>query len=146
MLLDMVATVDPATPVIFLDTGKLFPETQAYREEMVELLGLRDVRVVRPQADALARHDRDGNLWSREPDLRCHIRKTEPLQDALEGFVVGVLLEQDEIGVVADMNFAATLEAEATRRQPRHLAHGLLQRHQLHVARVMTEHARERAP
>ena len=28
VLLDMVATIDPATPVIFLDTGKLFPETQ----------------------------------------------------------------------------------------------------------------------
>ena len=40
VLLDMVATVDPATPVIFLDTGKLFGETQAYREELVALLRL----------------------------------------------------------------------------------------------------------
>ena len=40
VLLDMVATIDPATPVIFLDTGKLFPETHAYREELVDLLRL----------------------------------------------------------------------------------------------------------
>ena len=86
VLLDMVATVDPATPVIFLDTGKLFAETRAYREEMVELLRLRDVRVVRPRAVGLARHDAGGDLWRREPDLCCHIRKTEPLQEALEGF------------------------------------------------------------
>jgi phosphoadenosine phosphosulfate reductase len=86
VLLDMVATVDPATPVIFLDTGKLFAETQAYREELVGLLRLRDVRVVRPQAAELGRYDPRGELWSREPDLCCHIRKTEPLQDALAGF------------------------------------------------------------
>jgi phosphoadenosine phosphosulfate reductase len=87
VLLDMVATVDPSTPVLFLDTGKLFAETQGYREEMVDLLGLRDVRVIRPPAVALARHDPGGELWRREPDLCCHIRKTEPLQEALEGFV-----------------------------------------------------------
>jgi len=38
VLLDMVATVDPATPVIFLDTGKLFEETQDYRRELTALL------------------------------------------------------------------------------------------------------------
>jgi phosphoadenosine phosphosulfate reductase len=86
VLLDMVATVDPATPVIFLDTGKLFGETQAYREELVALLRLSDVRVIRPRAAALARHDGAGDLWRREPDLCCHIRKAEPLQEALEGF------------------------------------------------------------
>ena len=86
VLLDMVATIDPATPVIFLDTGKLFPETHAYREELVDLLRLSDVRVVAPRAAALKRHDPAGELWSREPDLCCHIRKTEPLQEALAGF------------------------------------------------------------
>ena len=86
VLLDMVATVDPATPVIFLDTGKLFPETQRYREELVDLLRLSDVRVVRPRAAALGRYDPRGDRWSREPDLCCHIRKTEPLQEALDGF------------------------------------------------------------
>jgi phosphoadenosine phosphosulfate reductase len=86
VLLDMVATVDPATPVIFLDTGKLFGETQTYREELVDLLRLRDVRVVGPRPAALGRYDPGGDLWSREPDRCCHIRKTEPLQEALEGF------------------------------------------------------------
>ena len=86
----MVATVDPATPVIFLDTGKLFAETHAYREELVDLLRLADVRVVRPRAAAVARHDPGGELWRREPDLCCHIRKTEPLQEALAGFAAWI--------------------------------------------------------
>ena len=85
VLLDMVATVDPATPVIFLDTGKLFAETQEYREELVAVLRLGAVRVLRPRAAALARYDPGGELWRREPDLCCHIRKTEPLQEALAG-------------------------------------------------------------
>jgi phosphoadenosine phosphosulfate reductase len=86
VLLDMVASVDRTTPVIFLDTGKLFEETHDYREELVAMLGLADVRVVRPAAAAVARHDRAGDLWRREPDLCCHIRKTEVLERALEGF------------------------------------------------------------
>jgi phosphoadenosine phosphosulfate reductase len=90
VLLDMVATVDPATPVVFLDTGKLFAETQAYRAELVGLLRLSDVRMLRPDAAALRRYDPRGELWSREPDLCCHIRKTEPLQDALAGFAAWI--------------------------------------------------------
>ena len=90
VLLDMVATVDPATPVIFLDTGKLFAETKAYREEMTRLLCLSDVRVVRPRPAALARHDAGSDLWRGDPDFCCHIRKTEPLQEALEGFAAWI--------------------------------------------------------
>jgi phosphoadenosine phosphosulfate reductase len=90
VLLDMVATVDPATPVIFLDTGKLFEQTQTYREELVELLRLSDVRAVRPDAAALARDDAGGDLWRRDPDLCCDLRKTAPLQRALEGFVAWI--------------------------------------------------------
>jgi len=90
VLLDMVATVDPATPVIFLDTRKLFGETQDYREELTALLGLTDVRVVSPLRRDLAVHDPAGSLWQSDPDLCCHIRKTEPLELALEGFAAWI--------------------------------------------------------
>ncbi len=90
VLLDMVATVDPTTPVIFLDTGKLFEETQDYRQELIALLGLEDVRVARPEPVELARQDPKGTLWSRDPDLCCHIRKTEVLDRALVGFAAWI--------------------------------------------------------
>ena len=86
VLLDMVARVDPATPVILLDTGKLFPETHAHREALVELLRLREVRVVRPEPAALARRDPHGDLWQRDPDACCQMRKTAALEAALAGF------------------------------------------------------------
>jgi phosphoadenosine phosphosulfate reductase len=90
VLLDMVASVDPATPVIFLDTGKLFPETRAYREAVTRQLGLRDVRIVRPALGTLAPSDPDEDLWRRDPDLCCAIRKTAPLRAALAAFVAWI--------------------------------------------------------
>ena len=86
VLLHMVSRIDPATPVIVLDTGKLFPETLAYRDALAGRLGLTDLRSVAPDPTDLGRHDPDGSLWSLEPDLCCHIRKTEPLDRALAGF------------------------------------------------------------
>lgn len=86
VLLHMAARVDPSTPVIFLDTGKHFAATLAYRDRLVRLLGLTDVRAARPDATVLTRHDADGNLPGRDPDTCCEIRKTDPLAEALNGF------------------------------------------------------------
>src|SRR3989338_7365341 len=41
VMLHIAVSVDPALPVIFLDTGKLFPETLEYCERLVDALGLR---------------------------------------------------------------------------------------------------------
>jgi phosphoadenosine phosphosulfate reductase len=86
LLLDLAAEIDQAVPVIFLDTGKLFPETLEYRDRLIDRLGLTDVRVVRPESRAVAAHDADGGLWRQHADLCCTIRKTRPLQTALQGF------------------------------------------------------------
>jgi len=85
-LLKYIADVDPAIPVIFLDTGWLFEETLAYRDELVKHLGLRDVRNVHPDADDLAREDADRDLWFSDPDRCCFIRKVRPMERELAGF------------------------------------------------------------
>lgn len=90
VLLHLVATVDPSTPVIFLDTGKLFPETLHYRDELVTLLGLRDVRTCAPSPGALAAADSSGDLGDRDPDACCRLRKSEPLLEALDGFAAWI--------------------------------------------------------
>ncbi len=86
VLLHMVAEIDPRVPVIFLNTGKLFGETLRYRDAMVELLGLRDVRSIEPDAEEVAREDHNGLLWIRNADACCALRKVRPLARALEGF------------------------------------------------------------
>lgn len=86
LLLDLVAEVDRAVPVLFLDTGKHFPETLAYRDRLVAQLGLADVRSIAPDPADLARHDPAGGLWRRNPDLCCRLRKVLPLERALAPF------------------------------------------------------------
>ncbi len=86
VLLALVAEIDPALPVIFLDTGKHFEETLDYRDELVDVLGLSDVRSYRPDWGELFASDSDGSLWRNRPDACCHLRKVLPLRRALEGF------------------------------------------------------------
>ncbi|HEU4804582.1 MAG TPA: phosphoadenylyl-sulfate reductase [Nitrobacter sp.] len=85
-LLKVMADVDPAIPVIFLDTGWLFEETLAYRDTLIAALGLKDVRSIQPSEDALKREDPDRELWFSDPDACCRIRKVEPLARALQPF------------------------------------------------------------
>ena len=86
VLLDLVAAVDPATPVVFLDTGQLFDQTLQYRDTLVSRLGLTDVRVQQPDARALAEEDPEGQLWRTNPDRCCALRKVAPLTPVLAGF------------------------------------------------------------
>lgn len=85
-LLKVVADVDPSIPVLFLDTGWLFPETLAYRDTLVAQLGLTDVRTIAPSSDALAEKDPARELWAVDPDACCYLRKVEPLGEILGGF------------------------------------------------------------
>jgi phosphoadenosine phosphosulfate reductase len=85
-LLKVMADVDPAIPVIFLDTGWLFEETLAYRDTLIAALGLKDVRSIQPSEDALKREDPGRELWFSDPDACCRIRKVEPLSRALTAF------------------------------------------------------------
>jgi phosphoadenosine phosphosulfate reductase len=85
-LLKVVADVDPAIPVVFLDTGWLFEETLAYRDTLMATLGLRDVRSIKPLEATLSREDPDRELWFSDPDACCRIRKVEPLARALAPF------------------------------------------------------------
>ncbi len=86
VLLMLVAAVDPAVPVIFLDTGKHFAETLNYRDRLVHRLRLRDVRVSKPMPQDLIAADAQGDLWRCNPDHCCRLRKVLPLQRALTGF------------------------------------------------------------
>ncbi|WP_440642455.1 phosphoadenylyl-sulfate reductase [Bradyrhizobium sp. PUT101] len=85
-LLKVMADVDPAIPVIFLDTGWLFEETLAYRDMLIAKLGLKDVRSIKPAEETLSRADPDRDLWFSDPDACCRIRKVEPLARALKPF------------------------------------------------------------
>ncbi len=86
VLLHMIARIDPALPVIFLETGKHFGETLDYRDALAADLGLTDLRVMTPRDDLLAARDPDGTLHQRDTDACCDIRKVEPMARAVAPF------------------------------------------------------------
>ncbi len=85
VLLHMVSVIDRTTPVLFLDTEMLFPETLAYQREVAERLGL-TVRVLRPDRDATFLQDPNNRMHVHNPDTCCALRKEAPLKAALQPF------------------------------------------------------------
>lgn len=139
LLLAMVADVDPATPVLFLETGKHFPETLEYRDTLIDWLGLTGVRNITPDPIALAAQDPDGMLWKATPNACCAIRKVVPLQAALEPFSAWIngrkryqgstrerlgKLEWDagkvKVNPLADWSLDDVIDAFKKRNLPRH--------------------------
>jgi len=81
----MLRDIAPDTPILFIDTGYHFPETLAYRDELVSRFGfpIRNLTSVMPRAEFIAQYGDD--LYNRDPDLCCKINKVEPMQLALRG-------------------------------------------------------------
>jgi len=90
VLLHLIAEIDPTTPVLFINTGKLFGETLRYRDRLQDELGLGDIRTLGPHPADRTAHDPDGTLWSRDTDACCNVRKVIPIRRALEGFAAQI--------------------------------------------------------
>ncbi|MBI4168802.1 MAG: phosphoadenylyl-sulfate reductase [Acidobacteria bacterium] len=96
-LVDMIARIDPSVPVFYLDTEYLFPETFEVRDRIAARYGIRPV-AVRPLLsveEQAALHGAD--LFGRQPDLCCKIRKVEPLRRHLGSFqawIAGIRRDQ----------------------------------------------------
>ena len=86
VLRHLISEVDKSLPVLFLETGKHFPETLAYRDDLAERLGLTDLRNLEPDAKVIAEKDDNGLRWSWDPDGCCDLRKVQPLANALANF------------------------------------------------------------
>jgi phosphoadenosine phosphosulfate reductase len=85
-LAHLASQVVPGIDVVFLDTGYHFAETLGTRDAVEATLPV-NVRTVRPElsvAEQDARHGKD--LFARDPDLCCAMRKVAPLEQALSGY------------------------------------------------------------
>ncbi len=86
VLLHLVSVIAPGTPVIFIDTQMLFPETLEYQRELAGKLNLTDIRTIRADQRDVNFEDPDGTLNQFNTDACCALRKTLPLERALQGF------------------------------------------------------------
>ena len=86
VLLHLIATAAPATPILFLDTEKQFSETLEYQRVLVKELGLTNIKTLRPESAMIEREDPQGTLWQNDHAACCDLRKVIPLRRALEGY------------------------------------------------------------
>lgn len=86
VLLHLVSVIAPGTPVLFIDTQMLFPETLEYQRELANKLNLTDIRLIRADRRDTDFEDPDGTLHQFNTDACCNLRKTVPLERALKGF------------------------------------------------------------
>ncbi len=96
VLLHMVSELGLPIDVVELDTHLFFRESYETRDRLVERYG---VELIQPEIITVAeQHKREGpNLWERDPDRCCHIRKVEPLIKALapyDAWISGIRRDQ----------------------------------------------------
>lgn len=85
-LLHMFSRARPSQPVHFIDTGYHFPETLAYKADLIRRYGLKvlDVRAEAWRHEFTARDE----TWKKDPDFCCSINKVEPLEAVRRHFDV----------------------------------------------------------
>jgi phosphoadenosine phosphosulfate reductase len=90
-LIDMYASHGRPLTVAYLDTMFLFPETYALRDRMAarypHLRFENRGTTLTPEAQAELHGD---ELWARDPDRCCQIRKVDPMREALAGVEVWI--------------------------------------------------------
>ena len=95
----MAGQIRPGARVLFLDTGYHFAETLGTANAVESVLPISLIRVRPPQtvAEQDAEHGKD--LWARNPDLCCSLRKVQPLRRALAPYLAwgsGILRAESE--------------------------------------------------
>lgn len=80
-LLHIISEHFPKTPILFIDTGFLFPETYAFKDKLQKDLGL---EVISLKSEIALNQQQDPNTgffqYAIDPDKCCHINKVAPLE------------------------------------------------------------------
>jgi phosphoadenosine phosphosulfate reductase len=103
VMLHLVHTVAPRTPIVCVDTGYFFPETYQFAEGLIKRLKL-DVRFYSAPMSPARQEALHGKLWEQGDEgvkRYLQINKVEPMQRAIrelgaEGWMAGLRSEQTE--------------------------------------------------
>ena len=66
IILDMIAKINKNFPIFLLNTNFLFPETIAYKEELLRKLKLTNCKDIFPEKRLLDKEDPNDDLWTRK--------------------------------------------------------------------------------
>lgn len=100
VLMHALSRLNSKAEIFYLDTGLLFPETYALRDQLAQRFGARFTRVI-PELSIEQQARRYGDrLWLRQPDDCCELRKVFPLQRFLRdkpAWISGVRSRHNEL-------------------------------------------------
>lgn len=97
VLVDMLSRLRADAKIFYLDTELLFPETYETRDKFVERYGIRPIRLAAPLAVEEQARLYGDELWKRDANQCCNIRKVQPLTMALtplRAWITGIRREQ----------------------------------------------------
>ena len=86
VMLHMATQIQPSIPVIFIDTGYLFPETYRFAQELTDQLKL-NLKVYQPQMTAARQEALFGKRWDQDEESLAQynlINKVEPMDRAIK--------------------------------------------------------------
>jgi len=117
VMMDLAVKHGFGFPVFTLDTGYLFDETLALKTNLERHFGFTIESVLPDLTPAQQEAAHGPDLWARDPDLCCGIRKVLPLQGKLSDldcWITGLRRQQSDtrsnIGIIELYNFDGTRE------------------------------------
>lgn len=89
-MLHLLSTIDQSIPIVFINTGFLFPETLRFKDEVMEFINmpLVDVKSLVPR---IQQRDEAGNFYfTSDPDRCCFLNKTQPMEPVMMEYDVWI--------------------------------------------------------
>lgn len=97
VLVDMLCDVTDNPQIFYLDTDKHFQETYETRDRLSEKYGIEFIQVKSALTLSEQAEKYGDQLWLKDPNLCCHLRKVEPLTRILgmkEAWITGIRRDQ----------------------------------------------------
>lgn len=90
VLLHLLSRIDKNIPVYCLNTGYLFPETIAYKDQLADEFGL-TIKDIKPDVPKSIQKDSEGKLlFASDPDLCCYYNKVQPMDKLLSDYDIWI--------------------------------------------------------
>lgn len=90
VLLHLLSRIDNSIPVYCLNTGFLFPETMAYKDQLADEFGLNMIEI-KPDVPKSLQKDSEGKLlFASDPDRCCYYNKVQPMDRLLSDYDIWI--------------------------------------------------------
>ncbi len=87
-LLHVLSQIDRSIPILFINTGFLFPATVEYKDQIAEMLGMQVINV-NPLIPKSQQKNQQGNFYfTSDTDRCCYYNKVQPLEPYLQTYDV----------------------------------------------------------